>query len=124
MGELMGVSHQQIQLYESGKSKLSASRLCDLIKIFNIDPTYFFEGSTSDIIGENVRKEVLNTIVPGENQTKKFVADEETRYIALYAEFFRYENSNYKIIFPVTVNNVFQDEINVLLSGNDIRLLK
>lgn len=94
-------------------------------KLFNRANFIDLYEKDKDILGADlVRKEALKTMVPGEDHIKKFVADKETRYIALYAEFFRYKNSNYKIIFPVTVNNVFRDKVKILISANNITLLK
>ncbi len=39
----MGVSFQQIQKYETGKSRMSASRLWDLSRAFNKDVGFFFQ---------------------------------------------------------------------------------
>lgn len=41
----IGVSHQQVQQYEIGESRLSANTLFQLASIFNVNPGYFFEGA-------------------------------------------------------------------------------
>jgi transcriptional regulator with XRE-family HTH domain len=38
-----GLTFQQIQKYEQGKNRVSASRLLQLCKVFNVEPNYFFE---------------------------------------------------------------------------------
>jgi transcriptional regulator with XRE-family HTH domain len=40
----LGVSFQQIQKYEKGTNRISASRLWELSGILGVEPTYFFEG--------------------------------------------------------------------------------
>jgi CheY-like chemotaxis protein/DNA-binding XRE family transcriptional regulator len=46
LGRLIGVSHQQIQQYENGDSRVSAGHLFDLANIFNVTANHFFEGLT------------------------------------------------------------------------------
>ncbi|MGJ8545394.1 MAG: helix-turn-helix domain-containing protein [Sulfitobacter sp.] len=40
----LDISFQQIQKYESGANRISASRLFDLAQIFQVEPRYFFDG--------------------------------------------------------------------------------
>ena len=40
----MGLSFQQIQKYEKGANRISASRLFELTRILEVDISYFFEG--------------------------------------------------------------------------------
>lgn len=43
LGEVLGVSHQQVQQYEIGDSRIAASTLFEISNIFNVQPNYFFE---------------------------------------------------------------------------------
>jgi transcriptional regulator with XRE-family HTH domain len=43
LGEVLGVSHQQVQQYEIGDSRVAASTLFEISNIFNVQPNYFFE---------------------------------------------------------------------------------
>lgn len=49
LGEMMGVSYQQIQKYESGANRVSAVMLRNIASALNIDISYFYE---KPIIGE------------------------------------------------------------------------
>jgi transcriptional regulator with XRE-family HTH domain len=40
----LGLSFQQVQKYEIGSNRIAASRLFELAQIFEIEPSYFFEG--------------------------------------------------------------------------------
>ncbi len=40
----LGVSFQQIQKYEAGENRISASKIYELSKILKISPYFFFEG--------------------------------------------------------------------------------
>ena len=44
LGEKVGLSFQQIQNYEKGANRISASRLFELTRILEVDIYYFFEG--------------------------------------------------------------------------------
>ena len=44
LGEKVGLSFQQIQKYEKGANRISASRLFELTRILEVDISYFFEG--------------------------------------------------------------------------------
>lgn len=43
-----GLTFQQIQKYEQGKNRISASRLLQLSKLLNVDPNFFFEPLMAD----------------------------------------------------------------------------
>ncbi len=43
LGEVLGVSHQQVQQYEIGDSRVAASTLFEISNIFNVKPNYFFD---------------------------------------------------------------------------------
>jgi transcriptional regulator with XRE-family HTH domain len=40
----LGLSFQQIQKYEIGSNRVAASRLFELAQIFDLSPSYFFDG--------------------------------------------------------------------------------
>ncbi len=44
LAERLGITFQQIQKYEKGSNRISASRLLDVAAILDVPPTYFFEG--------------------------------------------------------------------------------
>lgn len=90
----------------------------DFIDLFDNDDQLL----AADLIRKRELKEGL--LIPGEKRVEEFVADRETRYIGLYAEFFQYQDSRYKVIFPVTANNIFRNKVNIIVSDNSIRLAK
>lgn len=47
LAEKIGVSYQQIQKYENGKSELTVSRLRQFSEAFNLPPSYFLEDPSS-----------------------------------------------------------------------------
>ena len=48
LADKVGVTFQQIQKYEKGTNRISASRLLQLARVLGVDVSYFFEG-TEDI---------------------------------------------------------------------------
>ena len=43
LGDVLGVSFQQVQKYENGANRISASRLFDLARVFDVPIEYFFD---------------------------------------------------------------------------------
>ena len=48
LGEAVGIKFQQIQKYETGANRVSASRLYDMAKALEVPVSYFFEGIEED----------------------------------------------------------------------------
>jgi transcriptional regulator with XRE-family HTH domain len=44
LGEAVGIKFQQIQKYETGMNRISASRLWDIAETLGVPVTFFFEG--------------------------------------------------------------------------------
>ena len=43
----LGISFQQVQKYESGANRISASKMWQLCEVLDVEPGYFFEGLDS-----------------------------------------------------------------------------
>jgi transcriptional regulator with XRE-family HTH domain len=61
LGDIVGIKFQQIQKYETGMNRISASRLWDIAQALGVSISFFFEGyegeepvaaGTSDRVGE------------------------------------------------------------------------
>ena len=44
LAEAVGIKFQQIQKYETGMNRVSASRLWDISRVLHVQPNFFFEG--------------------------------------------------------------------------------
>ena len=44
LARLLSISFQQVQKYESGVNRVSASKLWEMCSILDVGPSYFFEG--------------------------------------------------------------------------------
>lgn len=51
LANALGLTFQQIQKYERGANRISASKLYELSRILSVPVTYFFEGVESDSEG-------------------------------------------------------------------------
>ncbi|MEJ8561094.1 helix-turn-helix transcriptional regulator [Yoonia sp. GPGPB17] len=70
LAEAVGIKFQQIQKYETGMNRVSASRLWDIAKVLGVDVSFFFEGldAQPDI-------EAKNSDMPGDILTDKEALD-------------------------------------------------
>ena len=55
LAKKLSISFQQIQKYESGANRISASKLWELCGVMDVDPGYFFEGLTGASVGGRAR---------------------------------------------------------------------
>jgi transcriptional regulator with XRE-family HTH domain len=71
LGKIVGLTFQQIQKYEKGANRISASRLAELAKALDVPLTYFFEdldigskstGEFKDIYEKISRTEIYHLI--------------------------------------------------------------
>ena len=53
LAEAVGVTFQQIQKYERGANRISASRLFSFSKVLNVSIDYFYIGLDEDVIASN-----------------------------------------------------------------------
>jgi len=65
LAELVGIKFQQIQKYETGANRVSASRLWDIADALEVDVSHFFEGvpkEETDVPKSDVKKAGLGNI--------------------------------------------------------------
>ena len=48
LGDIVGIKFQQIQKYETGMNRISASRLWDIAQALDVSISFFFEGFEDD----------------------------------------------------------------------------
>ena len=49
LGDAIGLTFQQVQKYERGTNRISASRLYDLARVFDVPIEYFFDDMPADV---------------------------------------------------------------------------
>ena len=50
LGQLLGVTFQQIQKYEKGANRISATRLQQTARVLEVAPSYFFDGAPTQSV--------------------------------------------------------------------------
>ncbi len=51
LGEMVGLTFQQIQKYEKGANRVGASRLYQFAKVLDVPPSFFFDDMSDDVSG-------------------------------------------------------------------------
>lgn len=63
LAEAVGIKFQQIQKYETGMNRVSASRLWDIAEALTVPVSFFFEGLGDDAVevgdGQELPKDIL-----------------------------------------------------------------
>ncbi len=89
LAEYLGITFQQVQKYEKGTNRISASRLFEISNALNIDLDYFFAGFEFDKKNDNS----LNNILAEEQEPyDDFLAKKET--VNLLKHYYQIFNPN------------------------------
>ncbi len=59
LAEAVGIKFQQIQKYETGSNRVSASRLWDISQALGVAPSYFFDGLAVDSSADSDTAQLL-----------------------------------------------------------------
>lgn len=80
LAERLGVSHQQVQKYEQGSTRISASSLYQLSKIFQTNQNYFFVGLETDAqeSGELFETDIISLSAQEKTLSIVLVEDDST----------------------------------------------
>lgn len=71
LGDIVGIKFQQIQKYETGMNRISASRLWDIARALGVSISFFFEGFDSE-------EDTVETVAASaEGQRGDLLADKE-----------------------------------------------
>ena len=58
LGQTLGLTFQQVQKYEKGTNRVSASRLQQIANVLKVTPDFFFDGASAKAVGKSDSKEV------------------------------------------------------------------
>ncbi|WP_300032205.1 helix-turn-helix transcriptional regulator [uncultured Roseobacter sp.] len=72
LAECVGIKFQQIQKYETGANRVSASRLWDIADALEVDVAFFFEGLKSDG-GEAAEADAIPADMMGDKEAMDLV---------------------------------------------------
>ena len=65
LGEILGLSFQQVQKYESGANRIAASRLYNICLTLEVEVGYFFEGLGDERSSDELTDEQENKLMTG-----------------------------------------------------------
>ena len=71
LGDIVGIKFQQIQKYETGMNRISASRLWDIAQALDVSISFFFEGFDGEAVATDA------PAVPQQAQRGDLLADKE-----------------------------------------------
>jgi transcriptional regulator with XRE-family HTH domain len=70
LAEAIGVTFQQVQKYERGVNRVTASRLCMLAESLQVEPTYFFGTDASPTTAESHQTDALTDLLASDDGTR------------------------------------------------------
>ena len=88
------ISFQQVQKYELGRNRISASRLFELSHILNVPPAFFFEGLENS-----------------PNESERALDDEATKIASMFT---RIEDARLRTQIRTFINGVRNDSMTLL----------
>jgi transcriptional regulator with XRE-family HTH domain len=83
LAEKVGIKFQQIQKYETGMNRVSASRLWDISEALSVPVSYFFEGMDRAEDAETENGETATTPPPGDILSDKEALELIRSYYAI-----------------------------------------
>lgn len=78
LAESVGIKFQQIQKYETGMNRVSASRLWDISNVLNVPVSFFFEGLDAEL-----KSDTAHSDMPGDILTDKEALELLRSYYAI-----------------------------------------
>lgn len=75
LAEKVGIKFQQIQKYETGANRVSASRLWDIGEALDVDVSFFFSGLGEDV--DTAKDAALSTVADGRKVPSDILNDKE-----------------------------------------------
>ncbi len=101
LGDALGLTFQQVQKYERGANRISASRLCDLSRVLDVQIDSFFEDVPIDYFFEDVPPEVAarSLATKGRGKAKKLPSIEpdlmvKRETLELVRAYYKIEDAN------------------------------
>ncbi|MEQ8898120.1 MAG: helix-turn-helix transcriptional regulator [Roseovarius sp.] len=73
LAQSVGIKFQQIQKYETGANRVSASRLWDIAESLDVDVSFFFEGLTSEDAAQQENASSVPADILGDKEALELV---------------------------------------------------
>jgi len=84
LGELLGLTFQQVQKYERGANRVGASRLFDLARVLDVSVGYFYEDMDDTVQAASPRHMVCATSEPEVAENNVMVQRETLELVRAY----------------------------------------
>lgn len=120
-------SSKDINPDEQGKPSPVFIRLYELTGAQAFEKASFIDLYERDeeILGDTfIAKQELKHIVPDQVRSERFVLSKGTRYVALFAEFYRYSDAKAKVVFEVTESNLVRNVVKINVTDNSVTLVE
>lgn len=73
LAERVGIKFQQIQKYETGANRVSASRLWDIAQTLEVPVSFFFEGLDGQVAGDAEKTPALPADILGDKEALELI---------------------------------------------------
>lgn len=73
LAERVGIKFQQIQKYETGANRVSASRLWDIAQTLEVPVSFFFEGLDGQVAGDAEKNPALPADILGDKEALELI---------------------------------------------------
>jgi len=83
LADMVGIKFQQIQKYETGANRVSASRLWDIARALDVEVSFFYEGLDAPASARNAKGDVL-TDKEAQDLVRAYYAIPETQRRSLF----------------------------------------
>ena len=103
IGEMVGITFQQIQKYEKGANRIGSSRLYEFGKILKVPVSYFFEQYEETVSG-------MGEILSPEGFILESKDVSEREIVSLVKNFSRIRNKNFRKSILATIKNAVNDD--------------
>jgi len=121
--ELNVVAKDDINPDDSDRASPLVIRLYELKDNKKFEGMEFYDIYLNDkkILGKNlIDKHALKHFVPDTKRKKQFVLNKKTKYVALFAEFSKYKDSEFRAV--VKIDPHFDRKIDVVLTGTSLQI--
>ena len=92
LGDALGLTFQQVQKYENGKNRISASRLFDLTRVLDVSIEHFFEDMPHEVAASSLTTKGRGSAKEPVGDDPGFLTKQET--LELVRAYYKIEDAN------------------------------
>ncbi len=109
LGDVLGLSFQQVQKYENGKNRMGSSRLFDLSRVLDVPVEFFFEDMSAEIAASSPAQKRRRAKAPPSYELDPMAKRETLELVRAY----------YKISNPQIRKRLFEVTKAIGVASND-----